>query len=993
MMSGMNSSNEITLLKKFFYSYSIKTLILVLFFVSSLMSQEREYMPVKSATNIHQNPDSTSSVLLPLQAGAYVKVLQRDGEWIKVRVDNLVGYCKVPFEAEEMQSNSSADSQSATAGKQPVARTQKADYAVSAEDYRYRISELSPPADLTTAERAAFFSNSIKTGGKEFLQLKVSTPIYQAPDYNSPILLPLESGAYVRVLEKSGSWIKVQVDNLVGFFPSTISGTASGKASGRQNEKEDELFFMGLAMLRLNWTDVSGDSVRFRYSDLGLPADFSTRERASFTVDGTLGNGDIELDGYLNYDPDNRITEPPLDFLINLRRGDLRMSIGDYRRGVLQDSIFTHYNHPFRGAIVGYDSERFTLEFIGGLARGESTIEEIPATLGSGPYYLTEAPVLRGSEMIYLVTLSRADGQTELQRRLLLRNQDYYMDYDRGTILLTYPQLSTDELGNPVSLVVAYQFESLVGQFSRAIFGYNARIKPFDFLTLSTSYIGDADKSLPLNTMLDEHKGIVAVGANLNTERLELLGEMSWGLDPVADSQAAYFVGGKAKLFSNLNFILNSWSVESEFPAFANRQIQYGYSLIQVLPELNQRSVMLSPFQFSRNLGSELYPFTMSRLSLGSEETHGMLEWENGVDRISAGYGVSSGDDSFYDGETAYISALHNGEDTIAWGKAGRINRDNPFFEEDNQITDVLGGIRHRLKRFSNGDIFLQADVQADWQSEPGFDEDARRNSFSVLAEYLSGQDGIFVGLRRESVQPFQGSDIDLTAFETGVRHPVFRGIFVDSRYRYEQTEDEQGNRGLSFLALGLGFESDRFRALGRYETQVNDLVAGENRRETWSLFLFGSPIQRMSVSLQYYRRKGENDNFISLTRRSEEQFNARFLWRPYPNFNVYSQWRYDTNLELLPPLNEIESNSLASVQGLKWKLYDEFEFLANYKLLKIWGPINNRKYSAAVELGYLVQRHVRLGFGVERIDYRDEEAPEADYQSNVYYLKFVLFY
>ncbi len=121
---------------------------------------------------------------------------------------------------------------------------------------------------------------------------------------------------------------------------------------------------MGIGMLRINWTRVKGDEIRFRYSDLGLPADFSTRERASFTVNGFFGKG-YKIDGYLNYDPENRITEPPLDFLFTLGNEKTYLSVGDYRMGVFLDSVFSRYYHPFRGVILGAKSKHFGVEVLG----------------------------------------------------------------------------------------------------------------------------------------------------------------------------------------------------------------------------------------------------------------------------------------------------------------------------------------------------------------------------------------------------------------------------------------------------------------------------------------------------------------------------------------------------------------------------------------------------------------------------------------------------
>jgi hypothetical protein len=101
----------------------------------------------------------------------------------------------------------------------------------------------------------------------------------------------------------------------------------------------------------------------------------------------------------------------------------------------------------------------------------------------------------------------------------------------------------------------------------------------------------------------------------------------------------------------------------------------------------------------------------------------------------------------------------------------------------------------------------------------------------------------------------------------------------------------------------------------------------------------------------------------------------------------------YDTNLELYPPLDRTKSNSLAEVHGLKLTLSKRLEFLANYKFLKVWGPIDNRKYTAAAELGYLIFRHFRVGIGAEYIDFYDPINIDANYQSTVGYFKLVAVY
>jgi hypothetical protein len=766
-----------------------------------------------------------------------------------------------------------------------------------------------------------------------------------------------------------------------------------------EQKKKDKLFIMGLGMLRLNLTNVEGNEIRFRYSDLGLPADFSTRERASFMADGTFGNGKYNINGHLNYDPENRITEPPLEFLVTVGNDQTYLSVGDYRMGVLLDSVFARYYHPFRGGIVGLRtrSGRMGIEVLGGLARGESGIDEIPADSGAGPYYLADSPIIRGSESVYLITKSAANPDLELKRIPLYRNQDYYIDYDRGSLLFTYPLFPYDELGNPVYIFLSYQFETLIGRFSRAVMGMRAFVSPFEFLKLNFSYIADADKDQNLGDIFKNSRSIYSLGINIDSKPVNFFGELSFSSEPTAENQTGFFGGGIWNISKKLRLYANAWSIDTDFPTFANRQLQYGYSIFQIFPSYAERNIFLSPFQFTRNLGSELYPFSMARLSVDENEAHGFLEYESKKDKISAGYGVRKEQSTDLKTDTLYISGFHNGERTKAWGKVGSesstVSAGTP---KDIRVTDLLLGVRQRVKKFSKGDVFVQADYKADWNNDfLDLFHDTFHQTYSVMGEYLTGTEGIFAGYRKELLKD---KDDDLTLldadiFEVGIRRHIYKGFFLDSRYRKEKSSGENGNMDNEIISLGAGVESKQFRAMARYEVQLNEQNGTEGRRKLWSLYLFGSPLKRMSVSLRYYKQIGKDQAPLSLTERSEEQLSFRFLWRPWDFLNLYSQWRYDTNLELYPPLDRTKSNSLAEVHGLKLKLSKRFEFLANYKLLKVWGPIENRKYAAAAELGYLIFRHFRLAVGAERIDFNDPVNLDANYKSTVGYLKLVVVY
>ncbi|MCP4157258.1 MAG: hypothetical protein GY757_56630 [bacterium] len=839
--------------------------------------------------------------------------------------------------------------------------------------------------------------------------------IRRKADVSGKVLLTVAKGTLLVPGDKSADWFYVALPGKSGSTPPTYgyihkddvekislekiskNKKNTSKKSTKPKKPKDKIFLMGMGMLRLNWASVKGNDIRFRYSDLGLPTELSTRERASFMVDGTFGHKKYNISGHVNYDPENRITEPPLEFLLNVGNDTTYLSAGDYRMGVMLDSVFTRYYHSFRGGIIGARSKRMGIEVLGGLARGESGIEEFPADAGTGPYYLVESPILRGSETLYMVTKSLTNPDLELKRTQLVRNRDYFIDYDRGSILFTNTLYGYDEMGNPVSILASYQYESLVGRFSRAVFGFRAFAVPIKPVKLTASYIADSDKDQSLGDIVKNARSIFSLGLNVDSKALTLFGEFAFNAEKNTEKEYALFTGGILTISKKVHFFFNGWKVDSEFPTFANRQLQYGYSLFQIFPSYAQRNIFLSPFQFTRNLGAELYPFTLSRLSLDETEGHGFMEYETKTNRISAGYGFRDEATSGLHTDTVYASTFHNGEKIKYWAKSGmERSADDNKTAMDTRVSDVLLGVRQRVKKFSKGEIYAQADFKGDWTEDYlDLNHDIFHTTYSISAEYLTGSEGIYAGYRKEHAgdRDDDRQILDADIFEMGIRRHVYKGFFLDCRFRQEESSRDEGDSSNKIVSLGVGFETKKFRSLAKYETQLNETGDNKGKRKLWSIYLFGSPLKRMSISLRYYNQIGEEEVPLSVNERSEEQLTARFLWRPWAFLNLYSQWRYDTNLELYPPLDRTKSNSLATVQGVKVKISKKLEFLANYKLLKVWGPIDNRKYSVAAELGYLLFKHFRVGLGVEQIDFYDRHNPGSDYKSTVGYFKLVAIY
>jgi hypothetical protein len=455
-------------------------------------------------------------------------------------------------------------------------------------------------------------------------------------------------------------------------------------------------------------------------------------------------------------------------------------------------------------------------------------------------------------------------------------------------------------------------------------------------------------------------------------------------------------VGLQGRLTPRLSAFVNSWRLDTAFPIFANQQLQYGYSLTQVFPDYAARNVYLSPFQFTRNLGTELYPFTASTVRVGSAETDGFVEWKQGDTRLSAGVGRREELESPSRTDLGYGSVFHDGAATKAWGLVKLADNEDPSrSKRDASALDGLVGGRQKVASGRRGSLFVQADygVASLEDRLPG-GRDTLTHSGSALVEFLTASGGVFAGYRKERQTDREAEAgpplADVDVFEMGTRQKVYRDFFIDARFREQTGTRERQELRDRILSLGGGIESKTFRALGRYETTVNGVGSTEAQRHLWSLFAAGTPVKRLAVSVRYYRQTGVMGYGLSLDDRSEEQLGFRVSWNLPKRLSVYSQWRYDRNVEELYPLARTQADALTWINGLRINIGPRWEILANDKNIDVGGPFESRRRITAAETAYLVQRHLKLGVGAERVVFRDSRSSDQDYDTWVGYFKLV---
>jgi uncharacterized repeat protein (TIGR01451 family) len=107
-------------------------------------------------------------------------------------------------------------------------------------------------------------------------------------------------------------------------------------------------------------------------------------------------------------------------------------------------------------------------------------IDALPGLGISGYYYLSQAPIVEGSEQVRIETRDRLRPDIVLDRQTLSRGSDYYIDTEMGTILFKAPVPSFDANMNPVYIIVVY--ESIRNGAKHYIYGGRATVSPLPWI-------------------------------------------------------------------------------------------------------------------------------------------------------------------------------------------------------------------------------------------------------------------------------------------------------------------------------------------------------------------------------------------------------------------------------------------------------------------------------------------------------------------------------
>ena len=223
-----------------------------------------------------------------------------------------------------------------------------------------------------------------------------------------------------------------------------------------------------------------------------------------------------------------------------LEQNESFLLLGDFNTN-MTDNEFTAYNRTFNGLLGSYLYKNHEIQVFATATDRSMEQEEIRGEGISGFYYLNNGSITRFSEKIRIVTKDRYHPETILETKNLTRFFDYDINYVDGTLMFKQPIASLDGAGNPIFIVVSYEFQ---GSNSRSWIGgfrHKSKLGPNEKITVGTTFLTEeratanymlygVDATVPINDKIivsaeigqsrkpDEFIDSVTVGSAIKTE-------------------------------------------------------------------------------------------------------------------------------------------------------------------------------------------------------------------------------------------------------------------------------------------------------------------------------------------------------------------------------------------------------------------------------------------------------------------------------------------
>ncbi|MBL0022842.1 MAG: DUF11 domain-containing protein [Sphingomonadales bacterium] len=368
---------------------------------------------------------------------------------------------------------------------------------------------------------------------------------------------------------------------------------------------------------------------------------------------------------------------------LKLERPQFYALFGDYQTGIDEPEL-ARYQRSFNGIKAEYRNDSVHAQAFAADTPYRFRREEIQGTGLSGPYALGARDIIANSERISIETRDRLRSDRIIERRSLIRNIDYDIDYLAGTLRFREPILSRSSALDPQFIVAEYEVDGIGERVNNA----GGRVKwqsPDQKLQIAATAIHDETDTSKTNLVGADIRYRPTVGTELRAEFAGSNGQARG--TGTTDAGGAYAALVEAE----------HHGAKIDALAYYRRQSSgFGVGQISAGQASTQKFGIDTRYRLTDKLSFSALGYQEEQLETGARRRAGSGEIEYRDEKTSLRAGITHADDLLADG-TNNVSTL------VRLGGSRKFF--NSKLELDAQTEFALGGqdesidfpARHRL--------------------------------------------------------------------------------------------------------------------------------------------------------------------------------------------------------------------------------------------------------------------------------------------------------
>ncbi|MCD6220894.1 DUF11 domain-containing protein [bacterium] len=695
---------------------------------------------------------------------------------------------------------------------------------------------------------------------------------------------------------------------------------------------------------------------------------------------------------------------------VRIDKGNSYAMYGDYHTD-FNETRLSAFMRSFNGFKSELNSNKFSLKTFFAHTDRTQVVDTLRGKGISGYYYLSETPVVRGSERIVIEVRDKNNPQRVLNRDYQIRNSDYFIDYDLGTILFKEAIPSYNQEYNPVYIIVTYESENLDKKYS--IYGARGTLKPVRWLEMGFTKIHqqqaihdyqltgfDLKLSLPLQSKLKVEyattSGLFDTGGILTPQDdngwlVEYSGE------PSDNVKWLFYYQNTGKYFKNLSAVdvfRGSERFGGELTFILDKNTRIKSSCLNEKDKLNNSTHTLASIDYIKN-------FTKSKW------TFGLFHEESNDKYVPV---IQSGSREPFDisEETAdnTTSFKIGYERNLGKDLSVIISHRQDILKNEYNLSQA--GFKYNYDEHTR--IYVKQeygkyDTRSEMRTVVGAESDINRNTV-VYSEY-DLEDGAD-GKRNQQI--------------LGLRNKFMLGENITGNFSIENLSTLTGNErdsqpdGFS-VATGLEYLlRDDFKLTTRMEYRN---VSDENSY----LAELGAARKLNADYSLLFRQRFFNDDFQNVGERKTCSTLLGLAYRPINNdrFNALAKFEYKRDKNSIPESNYNDKKYIFSVEGIQeinphirvrgkyackyanesnldsftdlistrflWDITERFDLGIEYRILNSHN-VNSYSHGGSIEMGMRIIKNLWLSVGYS-FDKFDEDLTGDYYTGKGPYIKF----